>query len=72
MATTRRRVKLTEEGRRALAVAVRAHNFQLGAPERTTDSLYAAVEAGVPIAHLVEATGIPRMTLLRRVGRGTR
>jgi transcriptional regulator of acetoin/glycerol metabolism len=61
---------------KALAEVHKAHRRELAAAERaaavkdeTTEILKAAVEAGIPIAQLVVETGIPRMTLLRRLGK---
>ena len=54
-----------EAQRRAVAAQRRADDAQ----ERATEALREAVEAGVPVLRIVRATGIPRMTLLRRLGK---
>jgi hypothetical protein len=69
---TKRRVRLDDEARRALHSAVMALTAEEGVRERATDRLHEAVNAGVPVTHLVEATGIPHTSLLRRLGKARR
>jgi hypothetical protein len=63
---------MTHLGKRqqeALAAALQAHDEEIAAREHATGALKAAMAAGVPVTQLSAATEIPRMTLLRRVGK---
>lgn len=58
---------LREPAQEALADALRARDDELEARKRATEALRVAVAAGVPQTQLAKMTGIPRMTLIRRL-----
>lgn len=60
---------LRRQEQEALNAAVKARDREIAAEDRASAALRDAVEAGVPVLQLVRATGIPRMTLLRRIGK---
>lgn len=58
---------LREPAQEALAIALQARDAELEARERATQALRDAVASGVPQTQLSKMTGIPRMTLIRRL-----